>query len=71
MTVAEMIAALQAVAGDLEVMVMDKHGYELNDTVVDLARRLPPNVPFEGTHDWKWEKDNPPERFSERVVVIY
>lgn len=71
MTVEELVYQLTALPGDLEVAVMDKHGYELEDAAVDVALRLPPGVPFVGTHEWQWETDNPPERFSERVVVIY
>lgn len=71
MTVTELMTVLQSLPGELEVTVMDKHGYELEDAAVDVARRLPPGVPFEGFHDWKWEKDSPEGRFSERVVVVY
>ena len=71
MTVDELRKALEELPGDLEVCVMEHHGYVLDEACIDLARRLPDGVPFVDGQEWKWENDHPSEQFSERVVVIY
>lgn len=78
MTVAELIKALEAMPDDLEVLVCDAHSYELDEIAIDYGRRLPEGVPWEGLHDWRWERDNPQpdnndpnDRFTQRIAIIY